>query len=124
MEQVRAASNALRTRRELRESNLQPERPTETQLKALDASVKRNTALVRRLRTIGNGGAALLDDIRRTNQSKARSTAKAVHTRTLLALALVWPTRAGVPSRSMSARPWLRSRRPASRSRTSAQQSR
>ena len=71
VEQLRAAKEALHARRQLRESNLQPARLTEAQLKALDASVKKNTALIRRLRAVGDGGAGLLEDIRRTNQSKA-----------------------------------------------------
>ena len=70
-EQLRAAKDALHARRQLRESNLQPARLTEAQLKALDASVKKNTALIRRLRAVGDSGPGLLEDIRRTNQSKA-----------------------------------------------------
>ncbi|KAK9825703.1 hypothetical protein WJX81_008105 [Elliptochloris bilobata] len=77
VEQLRTARDALCTRRELRESNLQPARLTETQLKALDSSVKKNTALIRRLRTVGDFGPALLEDVRRTNQSKYVSEAVA-----------------------------------------------
>ena len=72
-DQLRLAKDVLQARRELRERNLLPARPTEAQLKGLDASVKKNTALVRRLRTVSDGGAGLLEDIRRTNQSKASS---------------------------------------------------
>lgn len=42
-----------------------------TDVKKLDASVKRNTTLIKRLRNITEESAALLlDDIARTNQSK------------------------------------------------------
>ena len=70
-DQLRLAKDVLQARRELRERNLLPARPTEAQLKGLDASVKKNTALIRRLRTVSDSGAGLLEDIRRTNQSKA-----------------------------------------------------
>lgn len=70
-DQLRLAKDVLQARRELRERNLLPARPTEAQLKGLDASVKKNTALIRRLRTVSDGGAGLLEDIWRTNQSKA-----------------------------------------------------
>ena len=44
-----------------------------TDIRKLDASVKRNTTLIKRLRNITEDSAvSLLDDIARTNQSKVR----------------------------------------------------
>ncbi|KAL4437467.1 hypothetical protein ABPG77_003448 [Micractinium sp. CCAP 211/92] len=65
------ASEALERRQQLRELNLAPERPGEADLKKLDSSMKRNSALIRKLRTLSEESrAALLDDIAKTNQSK------------------------------------------------------
>lgn len=45
----------------------------EADLRKLDSSVKRNTALVKKLRQVGEESRqALLDDIGKTNQSKVR----------------------------------------------------
>jgi regulator of nonsense transcripts 2 len=45
--------------------------PLESDLRKLDASVKRNTALIKKLRGISEESrAGLLEDILRTNQSK------------------------------------------------------
>lgn len=61
----------LRTQREFREANLDALPLTDAALRKLDASVKRNTALIKKLRSVSEESrAALLDDISRTNQSK------------------------------------------------------
>lgn len=71
---LREATEALLARRTLRETNVAPARPTEEALKKLDSSMKRNTALLRKLKQLGEDGRkALLDDIAKTNQAKVRS---------------------------------------------------
>ena len=127
-DQLRLAQDVLQARRELRERNLLPARPTEAQLKGLDASVKKNTALIRRLRTVSDGGAGLLEDIQRTNQSKASGLCLAMEpqylVRTLFFLRQsvlrFCDECSNVESCSTSARQLLHLRRPTSRSRTSA----
>lgn len=50
----------------------------EQELRKLDSSVKRNTALIKKLRLINEDTKeALLDDIRRANQTKVRPPWKA-----------------------------------------------
>jgi regulator of nonsense transcripts 2 len=67
----RAATAALAARRELRAANAAPARPAEDALRALDSSMKRNTALVKKLRATGEEArAALLTDVAKTNQGK------------------------------------------------------
>lgn len=59
------------------------ERPDEGTLRRLDASVKRNSALTKKLRGISEEGrAALLEDISRTNQSKVEGEGPASATNT------------------------------------------
>lgn len=61
----------LKAQRELREVNLDALPLADADLRKLDASVKRNTALIKKLRSVSEESrAALLDDISRTNQSK------------------------------------------------------
>ncbi|CAL8462985.1 g2519 [Coccomyxa elongata] len=68
----------LKAQRELREANLDALPLTDADLRKLDASVKRNTALIKKLRSVSEESrAALLDDISRTNQSKYVSEAVA-----------------------------------------------
>ncbi|KAL6779603.1 UPF2 [Auxenochlorella protothecoides x Auxenochlorella symbiontica] len=58
-------------RREARDLNLHPDRPGEAALAQLDSSMKRNTALTRKLRTLTEETrASVLEDAARTNQSK------------------------------------------------------
>lgn len=67
---VRAELERLNLQHKLLRQNEKDEL-SELDLKKLDASVKRNTALIKRLRNITEDSAAsLLDDIARTNQSK------------------------------------------------------
>ena len=64
----------LEQQRRLRQSNLDAVPPLESDLRKLDASVKRNTALIKKLRGINEEfKAGLLEDILRTNQSKVTS---------------------------------------------------
>uniref|UniRef100_A0A061R4F1 Regulator of nonsense transcripts 2 n=1 Tax=Tetraselmis sp. GSL018 TaxID=582737 RepID=A0A061R4F1_9CHLO len=73
---MRELTRAARSKRELRLANLSPNRPDETQLRALDSSVKRNTALIKRLRQVGeDGNESLSEDLKRANQSKYVSEA-------------------------------------------------
>ncbi|BDA48017.1 Regulator of nonsense transcripts 2 [Coccomyxa sp. Obi] len=68
----------LKALRELREANLDALPLMDSDLRKLDASVKRNTALIKKLRSVSEESrAALLDDISRTNQSKYVSEAVA-----------------------------------------------
>lgn len=68
LEEERARLEELRL---LREANMAALRPDEADLRRLDASVKRNTALTKKLRGITEESrAGLLDDIHRTNQGK------------------------------------------------------
>lgn len=68
---VNEAAEALERRQQLRELNLAPTRPGEAELKQLDASMKRNSAIIRKLRALSEESrASLLDDIAKTNQSK------------------------------------------------------
>eukprot|EP00887_Chlorella_sp_A99_P007640 scaffold20.g7640.t1 len=69
---IAEATEALQRRRLLRAANLAPERPAdEDELKKLDSSMKRNTALLRKLRTLSEESApALHEELARTNQSK------------------------------------------------------
>ncbi len=61
----------LKAQREVREANLDALQLMDANLRKLDASVKRNTALIKKLRSVSEESrAALLDDISRTNQSK------------------------------------------------------
>ncbi|KAL4452134.1 hypothetical protein ABPG75_007796 [Micractinium tetrahymenae] len=70
-QKINEAAEALERRQQLRELNLAPARPGESDLKKLDSSMKRNSALIRKLRTLSEESrAALLDDIAKTNQSK------------------------------------------------------
>ncbi len=55
----------------MRDSNLDALPLTDADLRKLDASVKRNTALIKRLRSVSEESkAGLLEEISRTNQSK------------------------------------------------------
>ncbi|KAK9907680.1 hypothetical protein WJX75_008040 [Coccomyxa subellipsoidea] len=66
----------LREQRETRERNLDALPLTDSDLRKLDASVKRNTALIKRLRSLSEESkAGLLEEITRTNQSKYVSEA-------------------------------------------------
>ena len=61
----------LREQRETRERNVDALPLTDSDLRKLDASVKRNTALIKRLRSLSEESkAGLLEEITRTNQSK------------------------------------------------------
>ncbi|KAK9806738.1 hypothetical protein WJX72_000988 [[Myrmecia] bisecta] len=74
--QIRSERLALEVRRALRCQNQKPVRPDAAELKQPDSSVKRNTALVKKLRLITEDArAALLEDIYRVNQSKYVSEA-------------------------------------------------
>lgn len=55
----------------MREANLNPVRPTEAEMKNLDSSMKRNTALIRKLKQASEDSRkSILDDIAKANQSK------------------------------------------------------
>ncbi len=80
MRQLREETEGLAQQRALREANLHAERPDEAALRKLDASVKRNSALTKKLRGISEEGrTALLEDIARTNQSKVKAPSAASH---------------------------------------------
>jgi hypothetical protein len=66
----------LQQQRNLRKANLEAVPPLESDLRKLDASVKRNTALIKKLRSISEESkASLLEDILRTNQIKVLGAA-------------------------------------------------
>ncbi|CAG9463463.1 unnamed protein product [Pedinophyceae sp. YPF-701] len=68
----------LAVREELREANTAPTRPTDTELRQRESSIKRATAIVRRVRTVAeDSAAAVCKDIRSTNLSKFVSEAVA-----------------------------------------------
>ncbi|PNH06179.1 Regulator of nonsense transcripts 2, partial [Tetrabaena socialis] len=74
--QLAAARKQLEAQRLLRESNLNVVRPSEEELKQLDSSIKRNTAIIKKLRQLcEENKQAFLDDIRKTNQTKYVSEA-------------------------------------------------
>ena len=69
--QLQEEAAALAEQRKLREANLAPDRPDEAALRKLDASVKRNTALTKKLRGVTEEArTGLLEEIQRTNQAK------------------------------------------------------
>ena len=71
LEQLRAMTDSLKARRTLREANMAQTRPGEDALKKLDSSMKRNTALIRKLKQLGEDSRkSVLDDVAKTNQSK------------------------------------------------------
>lgn len=68
---VQADLERLSLQRKLLNENATPGQQTASDIKKLDASVKKNTTLIKRLRNITEDSAAsLLEDIARTNQSK------------------------------------------------------
>lgn len=68
---IHEEAQRLREQRESRERNLDALPLAEADLRKLDASVKRNTALIKRLRGVSEESkAGLLEEISRTNQSK------------------------------------------------------
>ncbi|KAG2482394.1 hypothetical protein HYH03_018672 [Edaphochlamys debaryana] len=74
--QVAAARKQLEAQRALREGNLNVTRPSEDDLKQLDSSIKRNSALTKKLKQLTEENKqGILDDIRKTNQSKYVSEA-------------------------------------------------
>jgi hypothetical protein len=76
--QLSAITSTLAQQRQLRESNLQPKRPSEADLRSLDSSLKRNTALIKKIKVLSEDSKkALLDDIAKVNQSKYVSEAVA-----------------------------------------------
>ena len=76
---VKAEFERLSLQRKLLQANENAELQAGNDIKRLDASVKKNTALIKKLRNITEDNAAsLLDDIARTNQSKVRHMA-AIH---------------------------------------------
>lgn len=69
-QRIHEAIKLLQDRRIARESNVGPVRPAEEDLKKLDSSMKRNTALIRKLKQLSDDSCqAILGDIVRTNQS-------------------------------------------------------
>ena len=73
---VKAELERLSLQQKLLQANESAELQAGNDIKKLDASVKKNTALIKKLRNITEGNAAsLLDDIARTNQSKVRHEA-------------------------------------------------
>lgn len=76
--QLSAITSTLAQQRQLREANLQPKRPSEADLRSLDSSLKRNTALIKKIKVLSEDSKkALLDDIAKVNQSKYVSEAVA-----------------------------------------------
>ena len=68
---VQAELERLALQRTLLKENATPGQQTGSDIKKLDASVKKNTTLIKRLRNITEDSAAsLLEDVARTNQSK------------------------------------------------------
>ncbi len=68
---VQVELERLSLQRKLLKENADPGQQTGSDVKKLDASVKKNTTLIKRLRNITEDSAAsLLEDIARTNQSK------------------------------------------------------
>ncbi|KAK9809827.1 hypothetical protein WJX73_010709 [Symbiochloris irregularis] len=77
-ERYKSQAEALSQKRRAREANLGTHRPGEADLRKFDSSVKRNTALVKRLRQLSEDTAgSILEDVARTNQSKYISEAAA-----------------------------------------------
>jgi hypothetical protein len=73
---VKAELERLSLQQKLLQANESAELQAGIDIKKLDASVKKNTALIKKFRNITEGNAAsLLDDIARTNQSKVRHKA-------------------------------------------------
>ena len=73
---VKAECERLSLQRKLLQANENAELQAGHDIKKLDASVKKNTALIKKLRNITEDNAAsLLDDVARTNQSKVRHMA-------------------------------------------------
>ena len=69
--QLEEEAAALAEQRSLREANMNPDRPDEAALRKLDASVKRNTVLTKKLRAVTEESkTGLLEEIQRTNQAK------------------------------------------------------
>ncbi|KAK3289206.1 Regulator of nonsense transcripts upf2 [Cymbomonas tetramitiformis] len=65
------ARAAIRLKRNLRAENINPVRPEEEKLKTLDSSIKRNTALIKKLRQLSEEGhKGLMEDIRKVNASR------------------------------------------------------
>lgn len=76
--QLETSREGLVARRLVRETNLKPVRPGEEEMKRLDSSVKRNTALIKKLRQVTEDNyKGILEDIRKVNQSKYVSEAVA-----------------------------------------------
>jgi regulator of nonsense transcripts 2 len=76
--QLSGITSSLAQQRQLRESNLQPKRPSEADLRSLESSIKRNTALIKKLKALSEDSKkALLDDVAKVNQSKYVSEAVA-----------------------------------------------
>ncbi|KXZ44964.1 hypothetical protein GPECTOR_60g742 [Gonium pectorale] len=74
--QIASARKLLEAQRLLRESNLNAVRPSEDELKQLDSSIKRNSALTKKLKQLTEDNKqTIIDDIRKTNQSKYVSEA-------------------------------------------------
>jgi len=72
-EHIQKERQRLEEQRKLRQANLDALPPTETELRKADASVKRNTALIKKLRIVSEETkASLLDEISHTNQSKVK----------------------------------------------------
>ena len=70
---IQAELERLSLQQRLLQENEIAVQQTGNDIKKLDASVKRNTTLIKRLRNITEDSAAsLLDDIARTNQSKVQ----------------------------------------------------
>ncbi|EFN54863.1 hypothetical protein CHLNCDRAFT_134932 [Chlorella variabilis] len=77
-QKINEAAEALERRQQLRALNLNPERPGEDALKRLDSSMKRNSALIRKLKALSEESRrSVLDDISKTNQSKRGAAALA-----------------------------------------------
>lgn len=76
---VKAEFERLSLQQKLLQANENAELQAGNDIKKLDASVKKNTALIKKLRNITEDNvSSLLDDIARTNQSKVRHMA-AIH---------------------------------------------
>jgi regulator of nonsense transcripts 2 len=72
------ARDLLVKRKQLRKRNMEPERPDEDQLTLLDSGLKKNTALYKKLRQINEETKTqILQDIKKTNQTKYVSEASA-----------------------------------------------
>jgi regulator of nonsense transcripts 2 len=76
---IKAAAERAESKQALqqaRAANLHPQRPAEAELARLDASVKKNGALARKLRTLTEPALdGVLQDVRSINQSKFLSEA-------------------------------------------------